>query len=66
MMLDWLGERHGDAETTLAARRIESAVAEILREGKVLTSDLGGPATTAQMGDAVLRVIESDRQSRML
>jgi 3-isopropylmalate dehydrogenase len=66
MMLDWLGERHVDAETTLAARRIESAVAEILREGRVLTSDLGGPATTAQMGDAVLRVIESDRQSHML
>ncbi len=53
MMLDWLGERNGDTDATTAGRRIESAVAEILRDGKVLTPDLGGKATTAQMGDAV-------------
>jgi 3-isopropylmalate dehydrogenase len=61
MMLDWLGERNEDADVTMAARRIESAVAEIIRVGNVLTSDLGGNATTAQMGDAVLKVIESGR-----
>ena len=59
MMLDWLGERNGDADASMAARRIESAVAEILRTGEVLTPDLGGKATTAQMGDAILKVIES-------
>lgn len=59
MMLDWLGERNGDADATNAARRIELAVAEILRSGKVLTPDLGGEATTEQMGDAILKVIES-------
>lgn len=59
MMLDWLGERHGDAAASLIARRIESAVAEILSAGKVLTPDLGGRASTAQMGDAVLKIIES-------
>ena len=66
LMLDWLGERHGDAEATQAARRIESAVVEILRVGKVLTPDLGGQATTAQMGDAVLKVIEFGSGSRTL
>jgi 3-isopropylmalate dehydrogenase len=66
LMLDWLGERHGDAEATQGARRIESAVVEILRAGKVLTPDLGGQATTAQMGDAVLKVIESGSGSRIL
>jgi len=40
-------------------RRIESAVVEILRAGKVLTLDLGGKATTTQMGDAILKVVES-------
>jgi hypothetical protein len=59
MMLDWLGERKGDADVTLAARRIESAVAKILRVGKVLTPDLGGKATTTQTGVAILKVVES-------
>ena len=65
MMLDWLGERSGDSELTMAAGRIESAVAEILRTGKVLTPDLGGRNTTAQMGDAILKVIESDNHSHI-
>jgi 3-isopropylmalate dehydrogenase len=59
MMLDWLGERNGDANVILAARRIESAVVEILRAGKVLTPDLGGDATTEQLGDAILKVVET-------
>jgi 3-isopropylmalate dehydrogenase len=49
MMLDWLGERNGDADASMAARRIKSAVAEILLSGKVLTPDLGGKATTARI-----------------
>ena len=59
MMLEWLGERNDDADATMAARRIESAVAEILRTGEVLTPDLGGKATTEQIGAAVLKAIES-------
>jgi len=63
MMLDWLGERNADSGATTAGRRIESAVAEILRDGKVLTPDLGGTATTAQMGDAVVRVLEAGQDN---
>jgi 3-isopropylmalate dehydrogenase len=59
MMLDWLGERHGDVQAEGAARRIESAVAEVLRAGKPLTPDLGGQSTTSQVGDAVLKMLES-------
>lgn len=59
MMLEWLGDFHGDADATLAARRVESAVAKALHIGDVLTPDLGGENTTAQMGDAILKVIES-------
>jgi len=59
MMLDWLGQHNADTNLNMAAYRIESAVAEIIRSGKVLTPDLGGDATTEQMGDAILKVIES-------
>jgi len=59
MMLDWLGERNDDPAVGTAARRIESAVAEILRSGTVLTPDLGGTAKTTQIGDVVLKIIES-------
>ena len=47
MMLDWLGEREG-------AEAIERAVMMILKEGKTLTPDLGGSATTVEVTEAVL------------
>jgi len=40
MMLDWLGTRHDDARLTRAAEKVESAVEELLSEGKTLTYDL--------------------------
>jgi len=46
MMLDWLGERE-------MAERIERAVAEVIKEGKIRTYDMGGSATTMQMAEAV-------------
>lgn len=46
MMLDYLGEVE-------AAKIIEKAVEEVLREGKIRTRDLGGTAKTNEMGDAV-------------
>ena len=46
MMLDWLGEFD-------KAEKLESAVAEVIKEGKVRTYDMGGPATTLDMANAV-------------
>jgi len=46
MMLEHLGEHK-------AASIIEKAVAEILKEGKVRTEDLGGKSSTSEVGDAV-------------
>ncbi len=40
-----------------AAAAVWSAVVKVLREGKVRTPDLGGSATTTQMGDAVLAAL---------
>jgi 3-isopropylmalate dehydrogenase len=46
MMLDWLGQ-------TDAGRRVEGAVAEVVREGKVRTYDMGGAAKTLEMAEAI-------------
>jgi len=51
MMLDHLGEAN-------AARRIENALHAVYREGKSLTRDVGGNATTAQFTDAVIRALK--------
>jgi tartrate dehydrogenase/decarboxylase/D-malate dehydrogenase len=51
MMLDHLSE-------TEAARRVDAAVARCLAERRVLTPDLGGRASTAQVGDEVVRLLE--------
>jgi 3-isopropylmalate dehydrogenase len=59
MMLAWLGERHGDAAATTAGERVEAAVAQVLAEGRTLTTDLGGTAGTRAVGEAVTRVVES-------
>ena len=36
------------------AKALEKAVAEVYREGKYLTQDQGGQATTKDCGDAVI------------
>ncbi len=42
-----------------AAQDLESAVIGLLEQGEVLTPDLGGTATTEQVGKAVVRALES-------
>jgi len=46
MMLDWLGEAEKGAT-------LERAVAQVIREGKVRTYDMGGSSTTLEMGEAI-------------
>ncbi len=55
MMLSWLAERHGDADTAAAAARIEAAVTAALADGSALTVDVGGSAGTREAGTAVIR-----------
>lgn len=57
MMLDWLGEKHNDANATAAGQRIETAVAQLIAEGKALTPDLGGQSGTRAVGEAVLQIM---------
>lgn len=46
MMLDWLGETEKGA-------RLEKAVAEVIKEGKIRTYDMGGSNTTLELGEAI-------------
>jgi len=51
LMLDHLGERS-------AARRIESALEAVYREGKHTTHDVGGKAATQEFTDAVIAALQ--------
>ncbi|MDB5809469.1 MAG: isocitrate/isopropylmalate dehydrogenase [Betaproteobacteria bacterium] len=53
MLFEWLGRKRSDAKATDAAQRIARSMDRVIAEGKVLTGDLGGKASTSQMGDAV-------------
>jgi len=47
LMLDHLKESD-------AAQRLDTAVSDVIREGKTVTYDLGGTAGTREMGDAII------------
>jgi tartrate dehydrogenase/decarboxylase/D-malate dehydrogenase len=51
LMLRHLGE-------TDAAARVERAIDAVTDDGRVLTADLGGSATTAEVGDAVAKRVQ--------
>jgi isocitrate/isopropylmalate dehydrogenase len=46
MMLDWLGETEKGAA-------LEKAVAEVIRDGRIRTYDMGGSNTTLEIGEAI-------------
>jgi 3-isopropylmalate dehydrogenase len=57
MLLAWLGHKHGVPEAVAAASVMERAVEQVVRERKALTPDLGGKASTRQMGDAIAAAV---------
>jgi isocitrate/isopropylmalate dehydrogenase len=50
MMLDWLGERE-------KAERIELAVSEVIKDGRVRTYDMAGTGSTREMGKAIAAAV---------
>jgi 3-isopropylmalate dehydrogenase len=48
LMFDWLGEKD-------RATQLENAVARVIKEGKVKTSDMGGKNTTLEVAKEVAR-----------
>jgi 3-isopropylmalate dehydrogenase len=57
MLLEWLGHKHGEPKALEAAARMAHAVESVIRAGKTLTPDLGGTASTSEMGDAVAAAV---------
>ncbi len=53
MLMGWLGRKHQDAKASAAAELIQKAVTKVIADGKKLTRDLGGSASTTEMGDAI-------------
>ncbi len=58
MMLSWLGSRSGDKNTLQAAADVEQAIEKVLESKADVTPDLGGTASTQEMGQAVCRLLE--------
>jgi 3-isopropylmalate dehydrogenase len=59
MLMAWLGHKHGQPKAVHAAQLIERAMESVIRGGSVLTPDLGGKASTREMGDAVAAAVGS-------
>ena len=57
MLLAWLGRRHNEPRATEAAQRIQNAMTSLFQEARHLTRDLGGSASTREMGDAIAALV---------
>ncbi len=57
MLLDWLGRKHKQPKAVEAAAIIGKAIVKVLADKKNLTADLGGKASTQQMGDAIVAAL---------
>jgi 3-isopropylmalate dehydrogenase len=57
MLLAWLGRKHKEPKAGVAANLIQTAVTRVIAEGKHLTRDLGGGASTQEMGDAIAAAV---------
>jgi 3-isopropylmalate dehydrogenase len=55
MMLNWMGRRRNDRMLLRAAQNIELAVTDVLSSGRAIPPDLGGVATTQDVGNAVVQ-----------
>ena len=59
MLLAWLGHKHKVEAALIAADLMERATENVVKAGKVLTADLGGSASTREMGDAIAAEVDN-------
>jgi len=57
MLLAWLGRKHNEPKAISAADLMQKAIDKVVMEGKNLTGDLGGKASTRDMGDAIAAAV---------
>ena len=59
MLFEWLGRRHNEPKASQAADLIDVAMEKVIAEATTLTGDLGGTASTQEMGDAIAEAVAS-------
>jgi len=57
MLFEWLGRKKAEPKATAAAALMDHAMDTVIAEAKSLTGDLGGKASTTEMGDAVVDAV---------
>lgn len=57
MLMAWLGRKHDEPKAAEAAGLMKKAIDKVVTEGKTLTRDLGGNASTREMGDAIAAAV---------
>ena len=57
MLMAWLGRNHNEPKATMAAALMKTAIDKVVTGGKTLTKDLGGTASTREMGDAIAAAV---------
>lgn len=57
MLYEWLGRKHNEPKASKAAEFIDVAIEKVISDAKSLTRDLGGTASTQEMGDAISEAI---------
>ena len=57
MLMAWLGRTRKEPKAQRAAELMDRAMEQVIAEGKHLTGDIGGTASTVEMGDALARAV---------
>jgi 3-isopropylmalate dehydrogenase len=57
MLMAFLGRKHSEPKATAAANYMQAAIDKVVVEAKHLTGDLGGKASTSEMGDAIAAAV---------
>src|SRR5262249_27532823 len=60
MLLAWLGRKRNAPKASAAAERIQAAVKTVIAGRKHLTRDLGGQASTPDIGGATARAVQGE------
>ncbi len=58
MLLAWLGRKRKEPKAIAAAGRIQAGVNQVIATRRHLTRDLGGKASTSEMGDAIAAAVQ--------
>jgi 3-isopropylmalate dehydrogenase len=57
MLMAFLGRKHREPKATAAAGFMQAAIDKVVTQAKHLTKDLGGKASTQDMGNAIAEAV---------